>query len=721
MTILYICEKPSQARDIAKVLGAHKRHEHYLEGSEIKVTWCLGHLLETAWPEHYCPDINPWRMERLPVIPTQWQLLPVSRTKPQLSAIKKLVKETQHVVIATDADREGEVIARELLDYFKFQGKIQRLWLSALDEASIRKALAQLKADQETKNLYYAGLGRQRADWLIGLNMTMATTCLFRQGKGALSVGRVQTPTLNLVVKRDEDIEQFKPKDYFILLAQFINAKGEAFWTRWQIPERETDEQGHCLNKTIIETFAAKIAQQIGVIEQFAQTPKKQAPPLGLSLSGLQKLASSRFGFSAKKTLDVAQALYETHKATTYPRTDCNYLPESQFQEAGIILNRLKSIYPEGVELINHCNTSLKSPIWNDKKITAHHAIIPTTHAAVNLNQFSEDERKLYEMIVRTYVAQFLGDYEYVNRTVAVRCQGELFKASSNTPLKPGWKQALQDMPETKKTEEDDHLSLIPLLTINESVNHHNTRVEAKQTKPPARFTEGTLIEAMKTIGKSIENPALKKILKETAGIGTEATRAAIIETLIKREYLARKGKQLISTDKGRQLIHLLPLIVTDPVMTAHWEQELDAIAQGTQKLASFLIQQTEILQTMLAALTTARALRPPLATSDHSAEKHALFSCPDCQQPLLRRQNKKDKRYFWGCSQYPTCKCLLPDNNGQPGSPKPKINTTPTDIPCPVCKQGQLQVRQGKRGEFLGCNTYPKCRHTQEKSVTVA
>lgn len=297
MTLLYICEKPSQARDIAKVLGAHKRHEHYLEGDDIKITWCLGHLLETAWPEHYCSDINPWRMEKLPVVPTQWQLMPVNKTKPQLSAIKKLLKETQHVVIATDADREGELIARELLEYFKFHGKIERLWLSALDEASIRKALARLKADEETKNLYYAGLGRQRADWLIGLNMTMATTCLFRQGKGALSVGRVQTPTLNLVVKRDKDIEHFKPKDYFILLAQFINAKSEAFWTKWQIPERETDEQGHCLNKTIIETFAAKIAQQTGVIEKFTETHKKQAPPLGLSLSSLQKLASSRFGF----------------------------------------------------------------------------------------------------------------------------------------------------------------------------------------------------------------------------------------------------------------------------------------------------------------------------------------------------------------------------------------------------------------------------------------
>lgn len=225
----------------------------------------------------------------------------------------------------------------------------------------------------------------------------------------------------------------------------------------------------------------------------------------------------------------------------------------------------------------------------------------------------------------------------------------------------------------------------------------------------------------MKNIGKSIENPVLKKILKETAGIGTEATRAAIIETLIKREYLARKGKQLISTDKGRQLIQLLPLIVTDPVMTAHWEQELDAIAQGTQKLESFLIQQTEVLHTMLAALTTAKAQMPPLTTtSNHSAEKHASFHCPDCQQPLLRRQNKKDKSYFWGCSQYPTCKCLLPDNNGQPGSPKPKANITPTDILCPACKQGQLQLRQGKRGEFLGCNTYPKCRHTQEKSLIV-
>lgn len=679
MTTLYLCEKPSQGRDIAKVLGIHKSQDGYIEGNNIIVTWCVGHLLETAPPDYYRENLKPWRMQVLPVVPTTWHMQPVERTKKQLGVIRKLLKKINHVVIVTDADREGEVIAREVLEFCGYNGSLQRLWLSALDDVSIKKALAKLRANHETEKLYDAGLGRQRADWLIGMNMTMAASCLFGQrGQGVLSVGRVQTPTLKLVVDRDHTIENFKPKDYYILLAQFTTEQNEAFWTKWQVPENEADSEGRCLNKNVIETLAKKVAGQKASVKEFKQAEQKQAPPLCLSLSSLQKLASSRFGFSAKKTLDIAQTLYETHKLTTYPRTDCGYLPEDQYTEAPIILNALIKLDNSLQVLIDQCEVNFKSPTWNDKKITAHHGIIPTQNKNSDLRKLSADESKIYDLIRRHYIAQFLGDYVYSNRQVTVICQEELFKASSNTPLRLGWKRVLQDQLESSDQSQatfantkDDHFSIIPNLQSNQMVLHADQRIEAKQTKPPARFTEGTLIDAMKNVGKFVTDTAFKKILKETAGIGTEATRAAILETLFKREYLAKQGKQLISTQKGRALITLLPSVVTNPVTTAQWEQALENVAEGKLKLDSFLIQQAESLQTMLDALAAKKA-----SEASHAANIHSSLSTNTTHQSL--HQNLNDK-----------------------------------PATCPRCQQGVLLLRKGSRGNFWGCSTYPTCRHT--------
>lgn len=602
MTILYLCEKPSQGRDIARVLGVNQRNETHLKGKDIIVTWCIGHLLETVSPDFYCDDLKPWRLEKLPIVPKAWQMQVVEKTKKQFNAIKKLLKETQHVVIATDADREGEVIAREILGLCCYNGKIERLWLSALDDASIKKALLELKDGTKTEKLYFAGLARQRADWLVGMNLTMAATSLFSQrGEGVLSVGRVQTPTLKLVVNRDREIENFKSKDYFVLLVQFTAANQESFWATWQVPHDIADEEGHCLNKEIIESILSKIKEQSAVVSDFTESNKQQSPPLCLSLSALQKLASSRFGFSAKQTLEIAQSLYEKHKATTYPRTDCGYLPESQLAEANLILKNLVLMHPELRAIVAQCDIKIKSSSWNDKKITAHHGIIPTSNSQVDIKKMSADELKLYDLICRYYVAQFLGNYIFNHRSVLVHYQNETFKATSSIPVTSGWRLALQET-------EEEVSSNIPLLKQDEALKTQQQRIETKQTKPPARFTEGTLIDAMKNIGKYVTNPELKKVLKETAGIGTEATRANILETLLRREYLTRKGKQLISTQKGRALINLLPSTITDPATTAQWEQELENIVDGNMTLDTFLQHQAKNLEVLLDALAAKKA-----------------------------------------------------------------------------------------------------------------
>ncbi len=698
---LYIGEKPSQARDIAKVLGAFDRREGYIQGDGVQVTWCLGHLLELAPPETYCDNLKPWRMEVLPVIPKVWRLLPKTKTKSQFNVIKALLAKTDRIVMATDADREGDVIGREVLDYCGYQGDVERLWLSALDDASIRKALKDIRPGASTYPLYQAGLGRQRADWAIGMNMTMAASSLFGvPGQGVLSVGRVQTPTLALVVKRDFEIKHFKPHDYFELDVLFQSDQGD-FFARWQTPDEYTDEEGRCLKKEWVETVAQKVKDNSGVVSSFSDKAKKTAAPLCFSLSGLQKLCNSRFGFTAKETLQVAQSLYENHKATTYPRTDSGYLPEDQFSGASDVLNAVKVNHSDIKDLVERCDPSFKSLAWNDKKVTAHHGIIPTTNTQVSLDKMSDNERRVYDLICRYYIAQFLGDYQYTQRKIEVLCEDEHFSASSNTPTVLGWKQAISPVIDDDGGEKDGGELKIPALKPQDSVLAIDHKVSAKQTKPPARFTEGSLIMAMKNIAKFVDDVALKKTLRDTAGIGTEATRADIIEKLIARGFIERKKKQLVSTERGQSLIEIVPSQMKNPGTTALWEQALDDVAHGTGELDAFLLEQSVALKGMLGELAKISQ------TKGHAVATGDQHPCPKCQAPLMRRKGKHG--YFWGCSRYPNCNTILLDKGGKPQA---KVEAVVSDIGCPSCQAGKLVRRKSKKGKFWwGCGNYPTCK----------
>lgn len=691
MIKLVICEKPSQARDIAHILGATNRCDGYLEGNQYQVTWCLGHLLELAPPETYCVDLKPWRLDVLPIKPEQWQLMPKSATSKQLNVIKKLLKNIRHVIIATDADREGDLIGREVLDYCHYQGAIERLWLSALDEKSIRQALSDIKPDSFSRNLYSAGLGRQRADWLVGMNMTMATTVQFSRGTGVLSVGRVQSPTLKLIVDRDRSIEQFQSKDYYDVVIQVAN-NDKIFTAQWVVPESVADEAGRCLNRLDAEKIQQQVLRNQVTVTHYAEQEKTQKPPLGLSLSQLQKLCSSQFGFSAKDTLTLAQSLYETHKATTYPRTDCQYLPTNQLADALTIVPLLAQLNSDYVRFTDKVDMTCVSPIWNDKKITAHHAIIPTSNAQVDVAKMNSDEKKLYDLICRYYLAQFLGNYRYFQKEVVLMCENDQFKTNSHTPQSLGWKLAIQG---TKEEVDSESVQDIPRLTINTELSCDNADIMAKKTKPPARFTEGTLITAMKNIAHYLKDPSVKKILKDTAGIGTEATRANIIETLLGRGYIERKSKQLISTSKGRELIDLLPSLVTDPTMTAQWESLLDDVAHGKHTLDDFLNAQSKLLINMLDAIAKQDAAQSVIPIGEQ-------YLCPACQHVLIKRQGKFG--VFWGCSYYPTCKENYKDNKGKPLLDEKKY-------PCPECDKGMLKPRTGTRGKFWGCSNYPDCK----------
>lgn len=704
---LYLCEKPSQARDIARVLGASTKANGCLKGDGVVISWCFGHLLEMAPPDAYDPAHKKWQLETLPILPGEWKMEAKAASSKQLRIVRDLLKQTRHLVIATDADREGETIAREILDHCRWRGTITRLWLSALDDASIRKALGNILPGSKTEPLYRAGVGRARADWLVGMNLTRAYTLLGRRlgHEGVLSVGRVQTPTLNLIVQRDRQIENFVATPYFEVTATLTSGQG-TFTAKWLPATEHADTEGRCNSASTARTVAQRIKGKTGTVTRYETSREKQAPPLPFDLSGLQQAASKRWSMGAQEVLDTAQALYETHKALSYPRTDCPYLPESQFGEAAAVLAALKQSLPDYARLIDQADSTLRSKAWNDAKITAHHAIIPT-QAMVDVSRMNEREQRLYDMVCRRYLAQFYPAHERDKSRVELTVDGENFRATGFINRVTGWRAVLRD-----DDDEQENSAPLPPLSQGMAVTAVESGFESKQTQPPARFTEGTLIAAMKSVGKEIDDPELRKVLRETSGIGTEATRAGIIETLLQRKLIQRQKKQLISTPAGRSLIDMVPDEIKNPITTAVWEQALDDIAQDKGSLESFLRHQADWI---------GKILRQSLSTSlpDQPQAKVAQPShpCPECGQPMYRRNGKKG--WFWGCSGYPTCKATLPDFHGEPQrkSPEPRTPITPGRIgdTCPSCRKGKLLLRTIKNGKnsrrnFIGCTHYPKC-----------
>ncbi|EJN2862249.1 DNA topoisomerase III [Salmonella enterica subsp. enterica serovar Yaba] len=594
---LFLCEKPSQGRDIARILGATQRGDGCLTGNNVVVTWGFGHLLEMEPPESYDEKYKKWRLEDLPVIPEQWRTAIKPATKKQFTIIQKLLKKAASVVIATDADREGEMIAREILDACKFHGPVSRLWLSALDDASIRKALASLKPGEETESLYQAGLGRARADWLCGMNLTRLYTLKGRkpgQKGGVFSVGRVQTPTLNLIVNRDQQIVRFIPRDYWTLDVS-LAGQNTSFQAQWLAPERICDEEGRCINQSVLQQAAADISRtrQARVISTETKRIKESAP-LPFDLGTLQQVCSKKWGMGAQQVLDVAQSLYETHKATTYPRTDCGYLPLSMLAEVPQVFSALQQADPALKPLLAQCNIQQKSRVWDDKKITAHHAIIPTMQPA-DISKMSEDERCVYDLIRRHYLAQFLPLYEADKTQIRLECAGHTLAAAGNVVVTPGWKILFRE-----DTGETDEKQSLPRLEENTQCTVTGTNIRAQKTRPPEHYTEGTLIAAMKNAARFVTDERLKQRLKESAGLGTEATRAGIIETLLKRGYIRKEKRHLIASDSAITLMSMLPDIIKDPGMTALWEQALDDIAAGKLPLAVFLQKQSVWISTMV-------------------------------------------------------------------------------------------------------------------------
>lgn len=594
---LFLCEKPSQAKHLAPFVGARQQEQSHFSGDGVVVTYAVGHLLQQAMPEDYDTANKRWSLAALPFTPKPWLMQVNERTAVQFKAVALLLKSCSEVVVATDADREGEVIARELLDYVRYAGPIWRLWVSDTTDNGIKKALANMKPGGQYETMYASGLGRSRADWLAGINITRALSTAFvrPEGQGPFKFGRVQTPTLALVVRRERAVLSFVPKSYFTISAVFALGVQKVVVPMQWVPVAElVDEAGHLVDGTKAQTVSKSVmaGAEAGVITDVATTSEREPIPLLYYLGGLQKACSSRFGFSPSKTLTIVQALYEIHKATTYPRTDCEYISAEMFADAPTVLRALKRSIPEHAALVNQAIEKVAqegaqpSRAFNTAKVaaSAHHAIIPTSNNTFNVAALSHEEAVVFDLIARRYVGQFLGAYEFQKTVVKVACGGHSFTATGNVPTAPGWKVIITTSERTttakksttaakkdSEVEDGDYgdtgvsatLIELPPVHRGDAARAISCGVKKTQTQPPKRYTEASLLTAMESIDKEIEDPRLAAIMrgKEKAGIGTDATRSSILDELFKSELIVRQKKFLSPSEKGDAQVCLMETV----------------------------------------------------------------------------------------------------------------------------------------------------------------
>ncbi|MEH6813113.1 MAG: DNA topoisomerase III, partial [Motiliproteus sp.] len=616
--ILYIAEKPSQGRAIAAALPKpHKSGDGFIQvGSGDYVSWCIGHLLEQAEPDAYDPVFKQWQLEHLPILPSQWQLQPKPKTRKQLAVLRKLVKQADQLVHAGDPDREGQLLVDEVIGYLKVpvekRRTAQRLLVSDLNPSAIRRALEKLRSNREFVPLSVSALARSRADWLYGINLTRAYTLQGRKVgyQGVLSVGRVQTPLLGLVVRRDQAIEAFISKPFYEVWAEIETPSAERFKAKWQPSEachRFLDEDGRMLSRALADNVVQRIGGKPAEVTGVDKKLKRQAPPLPYNLSALQIDAAKRYGLSAQQVLDSCQTLYERHKLITYPRSDCRYLPVEHYAEAAAVVKVIADNSAELKAAADGSDLSLQSKAWNDAKVDAHHAIIPT-QKRTDLSKLNRQEQQLYQLIARQYLCQFYGLYQYYETHIDLQIEGGHFVAKARQLHHQGWKllfaserqaQSERDVSSEPK-DAVDNLALLPALQQGQSLQCVGGELREKQTQPPQYFSDATLLAAMTGIARFVEDPEIRKILKDTDGLGTEATRAGIIELLFKRQFLTRHGKQIRSTDAGKGLINSLPPQSTTPDMTAQWEAALEAISQREVSYEGFMQPMIATLQGLI-------------------------------------------------------------------------------------------------------------------------
>ena len=658
---LIVAEKPSVARDIARVLGVNGRGQGYLGRGDVRVTWCVGHLVELAEPAAYNPEWRSWRLESLPMLPEAFQLQPRKSSTDQWRIVKALMGEQQvaEVVNACDAGREGELIFAYAYELAGCRAPVRRLWISSMTDGAIRQGFDRLRDGAEMTNLAAAARCRSEADWLVGLNATRAMTTRHRQGaarSALLSVGRVQTPTLAILARREEEIEAFEPQDFWQVKVVF-EASGpsgeggsyEAVWTRPRV-KRDADR---IFDRAEAEAIVARTAGRDGLVAKVQRKQTRERPPLLYDLTTLQKEANKRFGFTAKKTLELAQALYETHKVLTYPRTDSRHLTQDQVPTLPRALRGISFGPYEAAAQAALARTEPLGPrVVNDREVSDHHAIIPTGEDP-RRKRLSVEEKRLFDLVARRFLAVYAPDAVFATAFVATHIargdgeegpsssprQDDVFLARGRTCLEAGWRRI--DPPFSKKKE-----TLLPAVEEGETVTQRSQKLHEGQTKPPKRHNEATLLSSMERAGETIEDAELKRAMKRN-GLGTPATRASIIETLLGRRFAARDGKTLLATPYGRTVLAAIPVdALTSPKLTGQWEARLVMMAEGTESRADFMADIRTFTRELVDAVRRAplnpevvARLAPPAPTGP------VLGGCPKCGEQVRTGDRG------WGCA----------------------------------------------------------------------
>ena len=688
MKHLVIAEKPSVARDIARVLRCTKKTNTYIEGTDYIVTWSLGHLVTLADPEQYGEQYKTWNMDTLPMLPKDWKLVVIKQTGKQYNSIKELIyrKDVSDIIIATDAGREGELVARWILDKAGNKKPIQRLWISSVTDKAIREGFADLRPGKAYYNLYRAAVARAQSDWVVGINATRALTCKYN---AQLSCGRVQTPTLAMIAAREEEIRNFQPKTYYGMKA---SAKGITFtWTDEKSGSSRTFDQ-----ERIRKLFKA-CSGPLEITEVRKKQKKSFAPAL-YDLTTLQREANQRFGFSAKETLNIMQRLYENHKVLTYPRTDSRYLTTDM---VGTLKERLKACavgpYSKLAGKLSMQTIKTDKSFVNNAKVSDHHAIIPTEQF-VQLDHMTNEERKIYDMVVRRFLAVLSPACEYEETFLTGRIGSELFSAKGNIMKQPGWREVYETGYEDIDEEEaEDTLvkQTLPEVTKGERLDVVSLNITEGKTRPPAYFTEGTLIAAMENPVKYMEHKDKTRIrtLGETGGLGTVATRADIIEKLFNSFLMEKKGNEIHITSKGKQLLGLVPQDLKSPELTADWELRLKAIANGTEADQNFMAEIEDYTKSLIQEIKT--------ANGKFHHDNLTRTKCPECGKYMLEVNGKHGK--------------MLVCQDRECGYRE--IISRRTNARCPVCHKKMELVGKGDGQRFVcSCGHKEKLSSFQER-----
>ena len=626
---LVLAEKPSVGRELARVLGCNTKKEGCLAGGRYIVTWALGHLVTLADPEDYDDKYKKWELETLPMLPPRFQLVVIRETAKQYHVVKTLLKspEVSDLVIATDAGREGELVARWILEKAGFQKPIKRLWISSQTDKAIREGFQKLRDGREYVNLYQSAVCRAQADWVVGLNITRALTCKYN---AQLSAGRVQTPTLSMIVAREKEIRAFVPKEYYT-----VSLKAQGFNMLWR--DGRTG-QNRLFDQSAAQAIAAKVSGKDGRITQVQKQLKSEPAPLLYDLTELQRDANKRYGYTAKQTLSYMQQLYETHKLLTYPRTDSRYLSADIVPT---LPERLKSIsvggYAPFAREILRGSIKASKRFVDDSKVSDHHAIIPTEQF-VDFSRLSFDERRIYDLVVKRFLAVLSPAFEYTQTTVTASFEGNEFTARGKIIRSKGWKAVYDgsEPEEDDEAEQDDKEQVLPEVRQGDTLRCVKAEVHTGKTKPPARYTEATLLSAMEHPGKFVTDASLRSVLDDAGGIGTPATRADIIEKLFATSYVERRGKEIFPLSKGEQLVNLVPEDLKSPLLTAKWEQQLNLIAAGRAQPNAFMNEMRDY------AARLVRGVIQSDATYRH--DNMTRTRCPVCGKYLLEVNGKKGK-----------------------------------------------------------------------------